>query len=90
MINKNGKVFTRLGICLNVLLHYKKYKKLLGEQVKIIKNDGLAQYSKLIGEIGFVTDFEYVNFEKPIIVWFPKLKKEYCFAINELELYKGE
>ncbi len=85
MINKNGKVFTRLGICLNVLLHYKKYKKLLGEQVTVVKNDGLDQYNNLIGEQGFVTDFEYVNFEKPIIVWFPKIKKEYCFAIKELK-----
>lgn len=87
MINKNGKVSTRLGICLNVLLHYGKYKKLLGEQVKIIKNDGLSQYNMLIGETGFVSDFEFCNFRKPIIITFFKDNehKHYCFAFNEIE-----
>lgn len=86
MINKNGKCIDKFGICLNVLLHYGKYRKLVGEQVKIIKNDGLEQYNMLIGEIGFVYGFEYENFEKPIIIHFPKIKKEYCFAIDELEI----
>lgn len=85
MINKNGKAIKKLGICLNVLFHYGKYKKLLGYKVRIIKNDGLSQYSMLVGEIGYVCDFEFENFEKPIIVHFPKLKKEYCFTIDELE-----
>ena len=57
MINKNGKCVSKLGICLNVLLHYGKYKKLLGEQVKVIKNDGLPQYANLINEVGYVSDF---------------------------------
>lgn len=90
MINKKGKCVNELGICLNVLLHYKKYKKLLGRQVKVIKNDGLEKYSKLVGKVGFVADFEYINFKKPIIVWFPNQEKEYCFGIDELELCKGE
>lgn len=86
MINKNGKCIDKFGICLNVLLHYGKYRKLVGEQVKIIKNDGLEQYNMLIGEIGYVHSFEYENFKKPIIIHFPKTKKQYCFAINELEI----
>lgn len=85
MINKNGKAIKKLGICLNVLFHYGKYKKLLGCKVRIIKNDSLSQYNKLIGEIGYVCDFEFINFSKPIIVYFPKLKKAYCFAIDEFE-----
>ena len=85
MINKNGKTTKKLEICLNVLLQYGKYKKLLGYNVRIIKNDGLSKYNKLIGEIGYVCNFEFENYEKPIIVHFPKLKKEYCFAIDELE-----
>ena len=86
MINKNGKCTDKFGICLNVLLHYGKYRKLVGEQVKIIKNDGLEQYSILVGEIGYVYGFEYENFEKPIIIHFPKTKKQYCFALKELEI----
>ena len=77
MINKNGKCVSKLGICLNVLLHYGKYKKLLGEQVKVIKNDGLPQYANLINEVGYVSDFEYRNFEKPIII--TGTKKFECF-----------
>lgn len=88
MINKNGKCIDKFGICLNVLLHYGKYRKLVGEQVKIIKNDGLEQYNMLIGEIGFVYGFEYENFDKPIIIHFPKIKRQYCFALNELEIIK--
>lgn len=87
MINKNGKVIKKFGICLNVLLHYGKYRKIVGEQVKIVKNDGLEKYNKLVGQIGYVCDFEFENFKKPIIVHFPKLKNEYCFAINELEKF---
>ena len=64
---------------------YGKYKKLLGYRVRIIKNNGLSQYNKLVREIGYVYDFEFENFDKPIIVHFPKIKKEYCFAIDELE-----
>lgn len=88
MINKNGKCIDKFGICLNVLLHYGKYRKLVGEQVKIIKNDGLEQYNMLIGEIGLVYGFEYENFDKPIIIHFPKIKRQYCFALNELEIIK--
>lgn len=87
-MNKNGKTIKKLGICLNVLLHYGKYKKLLGYRVRIIKNNGLSQYNKLVGEIGYVYDFEFENFDKPIIVHFPKIKKEYCFAIDELKLFR--
>lgn len=85
MINRNGKTINKLGICLNVLLHYGEYKKLLGYRVRIIKNDGSSQYNMLIGKIGYVYDFEFENFDKPIIVHFPKIKKEYCFAIDELK-----
>ena len=88
MINKKGKCTNKLGICLNVLLHYNKYKKLVGEQVEIIKNDGLSKYDDLIGKIGYVCDFEFENFEKPLIVHFPKIKKEYCFGIDELKLFR--
>lgn len=28
------------------------------------------------------------NFEKPLIVHFPKTKKEYCFGIDELKLFR--
>lgn len=86
---RNGKIFERLGICLNVLLHYKKFIKIIGKEVKIIKNDGLEKYNKLIGEIGLVIDFEFVNFKNPIVIWFPKLEREYCFAFDELELFRG-
>lgn len=89
MINKNGKCTDKFGICLNVLLHYGKYRKLVGEQVKSIKNDGLEQYSMLVGEIGYVYGFEYENFEKPIIIHFPKTKRNYCFALKEIEIFKG-
>ncbi len=90
MINKNGKCVSKLGICLNVLLHYGKYKKLLGEQVKVIKNDGLPQYANLINEVGYVSDFEYRNFEKPIIITFFKNNntKSYCFSLKEIERIK--
>ena len=59
MINRNATFIKKIKICLNVLLHYSKYKKLVGEQVKIIKNDGLPQYTNLIGEIGYVCDLEF-------------------------------
>ena len=84
MIDKYCK--SKLKICLNVLLHYSKYRKIVGEQVKIVKNDGLEQYSMLVGEIGYVCSFEFENFKKPIIVYFPKIKKEYCFSLDELEV----
>jgi hypothetical protein len=89
MINKNGKCINKFGICLNVLLHYGKYRKIVGEQVEIIKNNGLDKYNKLIGKIGFVKGFEYENFKKPIIIYFPKTKEQYCFAINEIKIFKG-
>ena len=88
MMNKNGKCMNKLAICLNVLLHYDNYKKLVGRQVEIIKNDGLPKYDDLIGKIGYVYDFEFVNFKKPLIVHFPKTKEKYCFGINELKLYR--
>lgn len=88
MINKKGKCTNKLAICLNVLLHYGNYKKLVGEQVEIIKNDGLPKYDDLIGKVGYVCDFEFVNFKKPLIVRFPKTKEKYCFGINELKLYR--
>lgn len=84
MIDKYSK--SKLKICLNVLLHYGKYRRIVGEQVKIVKNNGLEQYNMLIGEIGYVYSFEFENFKKPIIVHFPKTKKEYCFSIDELEI----
>lgn len=77
-------------ICLNVLLHYGGYRKIVGEQVKILKNNGLEKYNELIGEIGYVWSFEFENFEKPIIVHFPKIKKDYCFSIDELEIIGGK
>lgn len=80
----------KLKIILNVLLHYNKYEKLIGEQVKIIKNNGLKKYDKLIGEIGVVYDFEYVNFKKPFIIWFPTLNKKYCFSLNEFKQIGGK
>ena len=89
MINKNGKCINKYGICLNVLLHYDKDKKLLGKQVKISKNDSLEKYNILIGDIGYVYNFEYKNFEKPIIIYFPKDNRQLCFSINEFEIFKG-
>lgn len=86
MINKNNIFKRKIKICLNVLLHYSKYCELVGKQVEIIENNSLQQYSKLIGEIGYVYDFEFENFEKPIIIHFPKIKREYCFSIEELEV----
>lgn len=85
MINKKGKCTNELGICLNVLLHYKQYKRLDGRQVIIIKNDGLKKYNDFVGKVGIVTGFEYINFDKPIIVWFPKIKQEFCFSFKELK-----
>lgn len=79
-------MISKLRICLNVLLHYSKYRKIVGEQVKVIKNDGLEQYNMLIDETGYVYSFEFENFEKPIIVHFPKTNKEYCFSLNELKI----
>ena len=89
MINKNGKCTNKYGICLNVLLHYGKYRKIVGEHVRIIKNDGLEKYNKLIGEVGYVYGFEFENFTNPIVIHFPKISKEYCFALNEFEIFKG-
>lgn len=88
MIDKNTTFIKKAKICLNVLLHYGKYKKLVGEQVEIIKNDDLSQYSNLIGEVGYVCNFEFENFEKPLIVHFPKIKRDYCFGIDELKLFR--
>ena len=88
MINRNATFTKKIKICLNVLLHYGEYKKLLGYRVRIIKNDGLSQYDMLVGEIGYVYDFEFENFDKPLIVHFPKTKKEYCFGIDELKLFR--
>ena len=82
MINKNGKCTNKFGICLNVLLHYGKYRKIVGYKVRIKE---IADYPLLVVEIGYVYDFEYCNFSKPIIIHFPKTKKQYCFAINEIE-----
>jgi len=86
MINKNGKCINKYGICLNVLLHYGQYKKLVGLPIIIRKNDGLEKYDKLIGKTGYVVDFEYTNFDKPLIVRIDK--KEYCFSSNEIESRK--
>lgn len=88
MIGKNATFIKKTKICLNVLLHYGKYKKLVGEQVEIIENDDLPQYSNLIGEVGYVYNFEFENFEKPLIVHFPKIKRDYCFGIDELKLFR--
>ena len=79
-------MINKLRICLNVLLHYGKYKKIVGQPVKIIKNDGLTKYNNIVGKIGVVTDFEYANFNKPIVVYFVSKRKEYCFSIDELEI----
>lgn len=84
-IDKN---ITKTKICLNVMKNYDKYKKLLGEQVRIIKNDGLEKYDKFIGKIGIVTSFEFVNFEKPLIITFFKgdgNPQQYCFGFDEIE-----
>lgn len=86
MINKRYVFKRKIRIYLNVLLHYSKYCKLVGNEVKIVKNNELEKYNQLIGEIGYVYDFEFENFEKPIKVCFPKNKKEYCFSIDELEV----
>lgn len=89
MIDRNATFIRKIKICLNVLLHYNRYKKLVGEQVEIIKNDGLSQYNNLIGEIGYVRNFEFENFEKPLIVRFPKMGRDYCFGIDELKLFRS-
>lgn len=86
MINKNGKCISKLGICLNILLHYGKYQKIVGKRVKIVKNEGLPKYNNIVGKIGVVTDFEYINFSKPIVVYFANKRKEYCFSFDELEI----
>lgn len=75
----------RFKIIMNVLLHYKKYKKLLGLQVVIKSNKGLRKYDKYIGKIGVVDKFEFYNFKFPIIVWFPKTDEHYCFSLKEIE-----
>lgn len=77
----------KMKLILNILLHYEKYRKMVGYKVRIIKNDSLKRYDKYIDTIGYVLDFEFYNFDKPIIV---KLndKSEKCFAINELEVLK--
>lgn len=88
MINRNATFIRKIRICLNVLLHYSKYKELVGEQVEIIKNDGLPQYTNLIGEIGYVCNFEFENFQKPVMVHFPEMGRDYCFGIDELKLFR--
>lgn len=77
----------KFKIILNVLLHYGKYRKMVGRSVRILKNNGLKQYDKYIGTIGYVLDFEFYRIEKPIIV---RLNdgSEKLFAINELEVLK--
>lgn len=39
MINRNATFIRKIKICLNVLLHYSKYKKSVGEQVEIFENE---------------------------------------------------
>lgn len=61
----------KIKIILNVLLHYKKYEK-------------------LVGETGVVYSFEYENFKKPYIIWFPKNNEKYCFSLNEFKQIGGQ
>lgn len=77
----------KFKIILNVLLHYGKYRKMVGRNVRILKNNGLIKYNKLIGETGHVIGFEFYRIEKPIIVKFNN-NEELCFAPNELEVLK--
>lgn len=87
MINKYGKVTGKLGIILNVLLHYGKYEKLLGSRVKIVRNNGKEKYNDYIGKTGIVSGFEYRNFSNPLIITFftNKTSKCLCFSFNEIE-----
>lgn len=87
MINKYGKATGKLGIILNVLLHYGKYEKLLGSQVKIVKNNSKEKYNDYIGKIGIVSGFEYKNFANPLIIMFftNGTSKDLCFSFNEIE-----
>lgn len=73
----------KIKIILNVLLHYAKYRKIVGEFVKII--DG-----KYKNEIGYVYYFEFENFKFPYIIHFPKTGEEFCYNINEFKILKGE
>ena len=74
----------KIKLILNILLHYKRYRKIVGHKVRILKNNGLAYYDKFIGTEGYVLDFEFYRFDKPIIV---KLndKTEKCFSFSEIE-----
>ena len=66
-------------------------KKILGERVKIIKNEGLEKYDKLIGNVGVVTSFEFVNVKKPLIITFFKgdgNPQQYCFGFDEIQELK--
>lgn len=74
----------KIKIILNVLLHYGKYRKIVGHKVRILKNNGLTYYDKFIGTEGYVLDFEFYRFDKPIIVRLND-KTEKCFALNEFE-----
>ncbi len=77
----------KITICLNVILHYGKYRKMSGQNVKITKNNGYPKYDYLVGKIGYISGFDFKNLKKPFIVRFCINKKwhEYCFSRNEFE-----
>lgn len=74
----------KIKLILNILLHYGKYQKILGHKIKIVKNDGLKKYDKYINTYGFVVDFEFYRFDKPVIIRLND-KTEKCFSFDEIE-----
>lgn len=76
------KIFKHeMEIILNVLLHYRKYRKLLGKKVNV--NTGQKER-----EIGWVYGFEFDNFKYPIQVRFSD-NVVLCYSIKELEEVKN-
>ena len=72
------KIFKHeIKIILNVLLHYRKYRKILGNKVSVDRRQKER-------EIGWVYGFEFDNFKYPIQVMFSD-NVVLCYSIKELE-----
>lgn len=78
-----------LKIILNILLNYRKYRKIVGSFV-CIKTSSKSSYR---GEMGYVYSFEFENLKYPIVVRMcsdVNRGKEICCSIKELEKGKSE